>query len=563
MYGPEFLWHGKDGFERCGCDAPQCRRAGYFPTQGALEVTASMREEVLDTEGRIFTEETRQKYIDNPNRRLYLYPWHFYPRDLRSVGDKIWEFDFDKDAPKKYTDDENVTHDFPPPIYNVDEFISQHLITRVRPQDRWAQEYSESKMPTWMLNMLEIDDRLSTDESPRKKQKTKDLSDVNTLKRNGEKQRARCKVLSQRVEDEKRKGEEKDNNLSAAKEQHKQEIAELKEKHEKVMNQLKDTFKTEIETLKREYDNRSEALKREYDNRLEEKDAIIDEQKETIRQLEEEFEKLDVEYNKVSEELLEYRKGKAQPLRYDDLGEGRILAEIVSKCTFLETKEENDLFLEILDYADGTEGSYAVGDGLCENWRKYCDISFDERSGEKEPPVMQMDSPDYKRYIERVKAGRAGRSDRDWKDDYLAYCIYIKSGATQAFVAALCGIGPTKMSNIVYGWTQFLDDALQRWFPTPTRSQLLRAYPQRFRDADGHTKCFMILDACEFFAQSSSNPNVSSTTFSDYKGKETIKALGSCGPIGEVAGKFVPDAKGGRASDVMMTDYTNSVLCMC
>jgi hypothetical protein len=169
---------------------------------------------------------------------------------------------------------------------------------------------------------------------------------------------------------------------------------------------------------------------------------------------------------------------------------------------------------------------------------------------------MDIDSPEYKEWLRRSKAARKP-TGRNWKDDYLAYSIYLRSGATQEFVACLCGISSSRMSEILHEWTQVLDKSLQRWFPTPTWSQVLRAYPQRFFEADNHAMCYMLLDAVEIFAQQSSNPNVASTTHSDYKKHCTVKFLAACGLIGEVPAEWVPDGRGGRASDVMMTDHTN------
>mmetsp|Transcript_23108 Transcript_23108/g.46215 ORF Transcript_23108/g.46215 Transcript_23108/m.46215 type:complete len:198 (+) Transcript_23108:1669-2262(+) len=169
---------------------------------------------------------------------------------------------------------------------------------------------------------------------------------------------------------------------------------------------------------------------------------------------------------------------------------------------------------------------------------------------------MDMDSTEYKALIVRKKAARE-RYDRTWKDDFLAFSIYLRSGATQEYVACLCGISSSRMSEILYEWTQVLDDGLQQWFPTPTRSQVLRAYPDRFIEADGHAMCFLLLDAVEIFAQQSSNPNVASTTYSDYKKHPTVKFLAGCGVTGETSADTVPDGNGGKGSDVMMTDDTN------
>ncbi|KAL7537895.1 hypothetical protein ACHAXR_008145 [Thalassiosira sp. AJA248-18] len=113
------------------------------------------------------------------------------------------------------------------------------------------------------------------------------------------------------------------------------------------------------------------------------------------------------------------------------------------------------------------------------------------------------------------------------------------------------------MSDIFHEWSQVLDDALREMFPRPTRSQLLRAFPKRFIEADGHARCNLLLDAFEIFTQASSNPNVSSSTHSDYKKHNTVKFLGGCDPIGCSYAGSVSEGYPGKTSDVFMTEHTN------
>ena len=103
-----------------------------------------------------------------------------------------------------------------------------------------------------------------------------------------------------------------------------------------------------------------------------------------------------------------------------------------------------------------------------------------------------------------------------------------------------------------------VDEALQEMFPRPSRSQMLSAYPSRFIQADEHAQCFLLLDAFEIFTQASSNYNVASSTYSDYKKHCTSKFLGGCDPIGCPFDNTVPDANPGRASDVFMIDDTKN-----
>ncbi len=549
MYGPSFMRQSNPNAKRCYCDLPTCKEAGYFPSQGAFQIPQRMWPTVFSA-GSLFISEKVDQYINNPNKVMQLGIWHFYPEHLVKTDDNKWALP-KYDATKKYKDRDKSSkaHDFPPPTMNPHTFIEEQLSTYVPRQERWTEENPTSKMPTWMLNMLDIDEELfDAGPSPLKKKMTEQANNARSLQMKLELLRARAKYYSDQAEALQQSSRDQ---LIATEERHKEELSEAKKQ-----------YKDEIAAVKKQYENKISVVTQQYEGSLKKKDdeiskanTVIEEQEEEIAKLKAMIKELEEE-NKQAQLLLEERERIGRPLRYEDLSEEGLLGKYVRDFTFFNTKEQNDLFLDVMNFADGTEGSYEEGDGLLENMRPYSNISREERAGDKSPPSMDMNSPEYETHIKKAKELRQ-QNGRTWKDDYLAYSIYLRSGATQRFVACLCGISPSKMSNILYGWTQVLDDGLQRMFPPPTRSQVLRAYPDRFREADGHVMCFMILDAVEFFAQSSSNPNVSSTTFSDYKNHSTVKFLAGCGVLGEVFGESVPDGNGGRGSDVMMTDHTN------
>ena len=64
------------------------------------------------------------------------------------------------------------------------------------------------------------------------------------------------------------------------------------------------------------------------------------------------------------------------------------------------------------------------------------------------------------------------------------------------------------------------------------------------------------LDTFEVFTHSSSNKNVASSTYSNYKKHCTAKFLGACDTIGYTWGALVPDAYPGRISDPVLTELT-------
>jgi hypothetical protein len=120
-----------------------------------------------------------------------------------------------------------------------------------------------------------------------------------------------------------------------------------------------------------------------------------------------------------------------------------------------DTFEKNDAFLELLNFADGSEGSLPPGDGMCENLRPYSKVTMAERSGEKPPP--SMDDDEYADYLARRNRARK-EGGLTWKDDYFAYCIYVRAGTTQEFAAALVAISVGRMSDIFHEWNNILHE---------------------------------------------------------------------------------------------------------
>ena len=72
--------------------------------------------------------------------------------------------------------------------------------------------------------------------------------------------------------------------------------------------------------------------------------------------------------------------------------------------------------------------------------------------------------------------------------------MYTRCNLSQSRTAALFGIGPTVVHNIVYAWANVLCITLKQFFPVPTRSQMHRAYPKSVLRKFGHANnVFMLL----------------------------------------------------------------------
>jgi len=152
-----------------------------------------------------------------------------------------------------------------------------------------------------------------------------------------------------------------------------------------------------------------------------------------------------------------------------------------------------------------------------------------------------------------------------WRTEYFVFCCYCHVSLTQSQVAGLFGIkSPSIVSDIVYAWANILNDALKTMFPTPTRSQLLRAYPLRFIRAFGDARAFLLLDATELRAQDADQNLAHGVLHSDYKGTTTLKSLAGCGPIGETFDESVPEhgVIGGGGGDTAATEATGILECV-
>ena len=140
-----------------------------------------------------------------------------------------------------------------------------------------------------------------------------------------------------------------------------------------------------------------------------------------------------------------------------------------------------------------------------------------------------------------------------WKDEYLVFCLYVRSDVTQKFCASIFGIGVGNVSDIFYSWAHILDSAFCEIFPRPSSSQMIQAYPSHFIGADGHVCCFLLLHAFEIFAQQSLNLNVASSTYSNYNGHCTVKVLGGIDNIGCSHAKTISAGSQCRHADGSMT----------
>lgn len=259
------------------------------------------------------------------------------------------------------------------------------------------------------------------------------------------------------------------------------------------------------------------------------------------------------ENDALREKLAALENGKVL-LSYEELRPGGILDGYAADFTLFPNFECNEHFLEALNFAPHN---------LCQDLIRYSTVSIRERKEYNESlRAASSGDADVARAGERV--GDDARTDLDviedetmddevtpskrsgverklhWKTEYLVYCFYAHCNISMRRISRLFGVGPTLVHNIVYAWANLLCDAMERLFPVPTRSQMLRAYPKSVIKKFGHAFIFYLLDATECPAEIASMKTVNAILYSAYKHSSTVKWLVACDPMEFVHYRWLP-----------------------
>eukprot|EP00978_Attheya_sp_CCMP212_P003638 scaffold7620_cov46-Attheya_sp.AAC.1 len=107
--------------------------------------------------------------------------------------------------------------------------------------------------------------------------------------------------------------------------------------------------------------------------------------------------------------------------------------------------------------------------------------------------------------------------------------------------------------DIIYAWGNLLDEFFKVFFPTPTRSQMLSAYPDSVIRKFGKANIFMLMDATEITAEVASMKLMNSALYSAYKHNSTVKWLTGTDAIGTSWYDAIPPGRPGGAGDGVMT----------
>ncbi len=533
LYGPQFMRTWEDiSPTSCCCEMPLCEKIGYsHHGMFALPTDPDQRKEAIRVLG-IKTPEIVNNLMEKGG---WACPWHYRDKHRVKGDDGAWQL---RKMPK-YWDADGKRFDYPPPNADIQLFIDNEI-----PAHGYSRGGYDDSLPPWVAIMIKCEEA-AEDNTPSTKAATP---------KRGNKVRKTAAATPSPRPPRKRQSPE-----AAALEEAEDEKRMLRAQLQSALDGMEGLTAT-VEARDNEIIQIRIELKEE---RL--KNTALE--------------------RKIKE--LEERNGL---LSYDALRPGGILEHFVKDFSFFPDFESTDKFLDMINYTD----KRGPGNGLCENMVRYSKVTRETRKeyndalrAEKEnrsnsdtddTDQMNIDDNDDDMSIgsnagtglddiegaavdeaeeEEIGMKVRGRQRKlDWKTEFLVYCFYARCNMSMRRTAALFGIKATLVHDIVYAWANILCITLRQFFPVPTRSQMLRAYPKSIIQKFGHAKIFMMLDATECFADIASMKSVNAILFSAYKHKSTLKWLVGCDGIGTTWDESISDAYPGSISDPMQTAVT-------
>ena len=129
-------------------------------------------------------------------------------------------------------------------------------------------------------------------------------------------------------------------------------------------------------------------------------------------------------------------------------------------------------------------------------------------------------------------------------EQFVLTLVRTRKGFDVKFLADTLGINPSQVSRIYNTWVTFLSQELSFLVPWPSRSELRKSLPRRFKNFQNVR---IIIDCLELFIQKPKVPASQKMTWSSYKHWNTAKLLVGITPTGVVS--FIPPLWTGSISD--------------
>ena len=509
----------------CCCTTPLCEKIGYshegmfyLPTKKDDLHQAMIALGIRDSG-------IRKKIEDNP-LHFKVAPWHYRLAHREKIDGK-WHLK----RMETYTDDEGKQFSFPPPNARIQDYIDNEI-----PRDHeYCRGGFDNDLPQWAVKLARLQYNSLLQPTPTTS------SAVNVVRPTPVTSSSVATRLDAVFSSTPRPRSKRTSPDTIQIKSQDDEIRYLQSELQKSLQQITGLNAT-VTSLRDEVIE----VRLQRDEAVKKVDILTDE----IKALHDRLDKL---------------KSHQLPLTAEHFKPGGALEKFVADYTFFPDWDCNEAFLHLVNFTEGCP----PGDGLCENMRRYHHVSMAERlkynnMTSNDIPVANEDTAanedDYQSDSDADEEQTGGRKRKiDWMTEWLVYCFHVKCGLDANKIAPLFGISKTLVHDILYGWANVLVLALTEFFPMPTRSQMLRAYPKSHIRKLGHAKTFMLLDATEIFAEIASLKSVNSILYSHYKSRSTLKFLVGCDPIGVTWAESISKGYPGSVSDPVATAISEIV----
>ena len=227
-------------------------------------------------------------------------------------------------------------------------------------------------------------------------------------------------------------------------------------------------------------------------------------------------------------------------LRYGHLHTDPAWKKRVGLFTWFKSVESNDAFLAAINLKHNAEDP-----GICTRLKLYQQTTTAERHDRRVPDPGDP---------------RGRKRALDWKSQYLLFCMYVHAGFSQMQLAVIFKLsGAGLVSDYITTWAVFLDRTMAKVFPNPTKSQILRCYPNNLLAKFGHAKIVSLMDCTDQAMETPNFRGAHSALWSTYHHQPGAKFLVACTPLGTVPASWIPDAYPSSISDPKIVAATKLI----
>ena len=209
--------------------------------------------------------------------------------------------------------------------------------------------------------------------------------------------------------------------------------------------------------------------------------------------------------------------------------------ELVEKVKLLTSNEDKSPIFSANNLADDEKCKHYTG---FPNYAVFIAVFDLLKPGMNGENVKLVSAPN-------AHTGRGRRRRLSGKEQFLLTLMRLRRGFSTEHLEWLFRIDKSTVSRIFVSWVNFIYLRLSAIPIWPTREQVDQTMPQTFKDSFPKTR--VIIDCTEFYCEAPTSLELKGNMYSDYKGRETYKALVGITPAGSVS--FVSQFYYGSLSD--------------